>query len=77
MYQEVERSYRTAQEEELKWNIKFLKIVLIILLVSSCSLLLFLVMHSIFVRYPGSYGAYYIDNSISTFFMTIFGIVAT
>ncbi len=77
MYQEEQRSYRTALEEELTWNIKFLKIMVIILLVSSCALLIFLVMHSIYVRFPGSYGALYIDDLLSTFFMTIFSVAAT
>lgn len=76
MFEEESKSYRTAMEEGLEWNIKFLKIMVIILLISSCSLLIFLVMHSIYVRYPGLYGLY-IDFTISTFFMTIFNIAAT
>ncbi|NHJ32727.1 MAG: sodium/proton-translocating pyrophosphatase [Asgard group archaeon] len=75
MYQEEQRTYRTALEEELKWNLNFLKIVIIILLVSSCSLLLYLVMHSIYVRSPGIYTIYYSDE-ISYFFFSIFGVVA-
>ncbi len=77
MFQEVERTYRTAQEEELTWNINFLKIMIIILLISSCSLLVYLIFHSILFRFPGIYGIFFLENSISTFFMTVFNIIAT
>ena len=48
---------------------------IIILLISSCSLFFYLIMHAIFIREPGAYGLFF-DNHFVYFFMNIFGIVA-
>jgi len=74
MFQEVERTYRTALEEELTWNINFLRITIIILIISSGSLFMYFLLHSIFTTDPYRffYGLIYFERSISSAFSNVF-----